>query len=250
MKPLNERVALITGANSGIGRGAAIALAGAGVKVVLTARRAEKLDAVVAEIEAAGGTAHAIAGDIKDEAFATDLVEQTVAKFGAIDILVNSAGTIQLGGFENADTEEWRSTFDLNVFSMLYTSIAAFPHMKAQGGGDIIQISSTGGRRPTAVFASYGASKHAVNGMSWSMREEFGKHGVRVCVIEPGATNSGMAEQVTNPDAAKMMEAHVNSPTAMGAEDIGAVILCVVGLPARANVQEIMIRPTADVAAI
>jgi NADP-dependent 3-hydroxy acid dehydrogenase YdfG len=188
------------------------------------------------------------AGDIRDEAFATRLVEQTVERFGSIDILVNAAGTIQAGGVENCDTEEWRQTMNLNLFAALYTSRAAIPFMKLAGGGDIIQISSTGGRRPTAHFASYGASKFALNGMSWGLREEVGGSGIRVCVVEPGATTSGIAEGMTDPKGREFMHQHVNKDGAMKAEDIAAVVLCIVSLPPRANVQEVLIRPTIDTA--
>jgi NADP-dependent 3-hydroxy acid dehydrogenase YdfG len=161
---------------------------------------------------------------------------------------VNSAGTIQAGGVENCDTEEWRRTMDLNFFASLYTSAAAFPHMKDQGGGDIIQISSTGGRRPTSHFGSYGASKFALNGMSWGLREEAGKVGIRVCVVEPGATTSEISETMSDPTGREFMREHIRKDGAMKPEDIAAMVLCVVSLPQRANVQELLIRPTIDTA--
>lgn len=247
MKPLPERAALVTGASSGIGAAIARSLASAGVSVAVTARRQERLDDLVAEIEAAGGRAIAIAGDISDEGFARSAVQQTVEQLGAVDILVNAAGTIQKGGFADCDTQEWRDTFALNLFAPLYTAVEALPHMAEAGGGDIIQISSTSARRPAAVFASYGASKHALNGMSWSLREEAGKLGVRVCVVEPGATRSEIAQQIRDPAMSQVMQSHVCGDDAMEAEDIAAMVLAIVSLPPRANVQELLIRPTADV---
>jgi NADP-dependent 3-hydroxy acid dehydrogenase YdfG len=248
MKPLSKRVALITGASSGIGEGAAIALAEAGVKVVLTARRAERLEALVRQIAEAGGEALALPGQVSDEAFARGIVAKTVEHFGSIDILINSAGTIQAGGVENCDTAEWRATMDLNFFASLYTSTAAFDYMKQQGAGDIIQISSTGGRRPTSHFGSYGASKFALNGMSWGLREEAGKVGIRVCVIEPGATTSEISEGMVDPASKDFMRQHIQKDGAMKAEDIAALIVCILSLPQRANVQELLIRPTIDTA--
>lgn len=246
LKPLPQRVAVITGASSGIGEATAIALASAGVKVVLTARRRERLEDLVSAIEQAGGQALALPGDISDEAFARSVIAQAVQRFGGIDILVNSAGVIQAGGVENCDTQEWRRTMDLNFFASLYTTTAAIPFMKAAGGGDIIQISSTGGRRPTAHFGSYGASKYALNGMSWGLRSEVGGAGIRVCVVEPGATTSEIAEGMTDPQGREFMRQHITKEGAMKAEDIAAVILCIVSLPQRANVQEVLIRPTID----
>jgi NADP-dependent 3-hydroxy acid dehydrogenase YdfG len=248
LKPLSQRVAVITGASSGIGEATALALAFAGVKVVVTARRSDRLDDLVRRIAESGGVAHSLPGDVIDEEFATGIIAQAVERFGGIDILVNSAGVIQAGGVENCDTEQWRRTMNLNFFASLYTSRAAIPFMKQAGGGDIVQISSTGGRRPTAHFASYGASKFALNGMSWGLREEVGMSGIRVCVIEPGATTSEIAEGMTDSQGQEFMRRHVTKEGAMKAEDIATVILCVVSLPERANVQEVLIRPTIDVA--
>lgn len=246
MKRISDRVALVTGASSGIGHEAAIALSDAGAKVVVTSRRAERLDELVWRIVERGGTAMAIPGDVREEGFAGELVAQTVRRFGGIDILINSAGTIQSGGVENCDTEQWRRTMDVNFFASLYTSAAVFPYMKAQGAGDIIQISSTGGRRPTSQFGSYGASKFALNGMSWGLREEAGKVGIRVCVIEPGATTSEISEGMVDPTSREFMREHIQKDGAMKAEDIAAMILSIVSLPQRANVQELLIRPTID----
>lgn len=248
MKPLPQRVALVTGSSSGIGEGIAIVLAEAGVKVVVTGRRQDRLDAIVERIAAAGGEAHAIAGDVKDESFARDLVTQTVARYGAIDILVNSAGTIQKGSYLDCDTQEWRDTMDLNLFASLYTSVEALRHMKDYGAGDIIQISSTSARRGAAIFGSYAASKHALNGMAFTLRQEAGEAGVRVCVIEPGATTSDMAAQMADPQAAAFMQAHTHKEDAMKPEDIGAMVVAICALPHRTNVQELLIRPTSDTA--
>jgi len=250
LKPLTQRVALVTGASSGIGEAIAVSLAQAGVKTVVAARRAERLAELVERIAASGGTAHAVPGDVTDENFATSLVDDTVRDHGSIDILVNSAGMIQAGGIQDSDTAQWRQTMDLNLFATLFTTRAAVPHMKAAGGGDIVQISSAGGRRATSRFASYGASKYALNGMSWSLREEVGQSGIRVCVIEPGATTSEISEGMTDPQARDFMQQHVNKDGAMKGEDIAAAVLCVVSLPHRANVQELLIRPTIDVAPI
>ncbi len=247
MKPLADRAALVTGASSGIGEAIARALAVAGVKVAISARRADRLEALAAEL--GEGNCLAIPGDICDEAFARAAVERTVEAFGSIDILVNSAGTIQHGGFADCDTGEWRETFALNLFAPLYTSVAALPHMQAAGGGDIVQLSSTSARRPVAVFPSYAASKAALNSMSFSLREEAGKAGVRVCVVEPGATNSEIASQIRDPGMAEAMHAHTTGPDAMDVEDIAAMVLAMLSLPPRANVQELLIRPTSDVTA-
>lgn len=247
MKPLSERVALVTGASSGIGTATALALSEAGVAVALTARRIELLDALADRIIQSGGKAQPVSGDISDEGFATGLVERVVEAFGSIDILVNSAGTIQSGLVEGCDFTEWRRTMDINFFASLYTTSAAFSHMKEQAAGDIIQISSTGGRRPTPTYGSYGPSKHALNAMSRAFRTEAGAHGVRVCMIEPGATTSGIYEGMTDPSGKQAMQDHIHKEGAMKPEDIAAMIVSIVSLPQRANVEELLIRPTIDI---
>lgn len=245
---LAGKVALVTGASSGIGEAAARCLARAGVAVGVSARRADRLEALVADIEAEGGRAVAISGDVADEKAAARMVADTVEAFERLDILVNAAGIINSGGVEGADLEAWRRVMDVNLFGTLYASRAAIPHLKAQGGGDIINISSTAGRRAAAIFGPYSASKFALNGMSEAMRQELGAAGIRVCIVEPGATATEVAGGIDNPDLRAAMESHVGAETAMSAEDIGDTVVFVASLPARANVSEILIRPTADTA--
>lgn len=244
--PLSERVALVTGASSGIGRATAIALAESGVRVAVTARRPDLLESLVAQIVSSGGVAIALPGDITDEKFARAAVYRTIESFGRLDILVNSAGTIQAGGVEDADAALWRQVMDVNFFATLYTCSAAIGPMRKQGGGDIINVSSTGGRRAASVFGPYGASKFALNGMTEGMRQEVGGYGIRVCVVEPGATSTGILEVVTDPEKREFMRKHIHNENAMMPRDVAAVILCTVSLPARANVSEILVRPTAD----
>jgi NAD(P)-dependent dehydrogenase (short-subunit alcohol dehydrogenase family) len=167
---LAGKAALVTGASSGIGEGAALALAHAGVSVAVCGRRKERLDALVARIGEAGGTALALPGDVAVEADASRSVEDTVAAFGRIDILVNSAGVNEAGGIETLPLEQWHRVIDINLMGTIYTCRAAFPHMKAQGAGDIINVSSTAGRRSGAKFAAYATSKFGVTGFSEAER--------------------------------------------------------------------------------
>jgi NADP-dependent 3-hydroxy acid dehydrogenase YdfG len=241
-------VALITGASSGIGEGAALALAEAGATVALSARRAERLQSLAERIEAAGGKAITIAGDVADEAVATRVVEDTVARLGRLDILVNSAGVTAPGGVENADTAFWRHVLDINLLATLYTCKAAIAPMKAQGFGDIINISSTAGRRATGAFGPYCASKFGLTALTEGLRQEVGGYGIRVCIVEPGATATEVAESIADPKLRDAMRHHVSKDGAMKPEDIAEAIVFVCSLPSRANVSEILIRPTIDVA--
>jgi NADP-dependent 3-hydroxy acid dehydrogenase YdfG len=241
-------VALVTGASSGIGEGAALALAAAGATVAVAARRADRLESLVRRIESAGGKALALPGDVVDEAVARSIVEQTVKKFGRLDILVNSAGIIQAGGVENANTDEWRRVLEVNLLATLYTCTAAIAPMRAQGGGDIINISSTAGRRAAAPFGPYSTSKFGLTGMTEGLRQEVGKYGIRVCIIEPGATATEVADSISDPNVRKAMQAHVSKEGAMQPEDVADAIVFVLSLPRRANVSQLLIRPTIDVA--
>lgn len=245
---LAERVALVTGASSGIGEGAALALAAAGATVAVAARRADRLESLVKRIQSTGGKALPLPGNVVDEFVAKGIVEQTVTCFGRLDILVNSAGIIQAGGVENAKLDEWRRVLEVNLLATLYTCTAAISPMREQGGGDIINISSTAGRRAAAPFGPYSTSKFGLTGMTEGLRQEVGRYGIRVCIIEPGATTTEVADSISDDSYRKAMQAHVSKEGAMKPEDVADAIVFVASLPRRANVSQLLIRPTIDVA--
>jgi NADP-dependent 3-hydroxy acid dehydrogenase YdfG len=247
---LAGKIALVTGASSGIGAAAAAALAAAGATVAMVARRADRLDTLVRQIEDGGGNALALPGDVTDEKVADGVVTETLRRFGRLDILVNSAGIIDAGGVENAVTEQYRRVLDINLMASLYTSRAVIGPMRAQGGGDIINISSIAGRRAAAPFNAYSASKFALTAMTEAMRQEVARHGIRVCIIEPGATTTEVSAGVSDPTSRKFIAAHVSKEGAMKPEDVAAAIVFVAALPPRANVSELLIRPTIDAAPV
>ena len=245
---LGGKVALITGGASGIGEAAALALAQAGVKVAISGRRKARLDDLVARIIAAGVTALALPSDVSVEADATKAVEDTVAAFGRIDILINSAGVNEAGGIETLTIEQWHRVIDINLMGTIYTCKAAFPHMKGQGGGDIVNISSTAGRRSGWQFASYATSKFGVTGFTEALRQEGGVAGIRVAIIEPGATATEISESISDLKWRAAIQQHTHNETAMESSDIADAIMLVLQLPRRANVTRILIQPTTDVA--
>lgn len=247
---LSGRVALVTGASSGIGEATALALAAAGATVAVSARRASRLHDLVARIEATGGTALALPGDVAVETDAKHAVEDTFAGFGRLDILVNSAGVIQSGGVESLSTDEWRRVIDINLLGTLYTCKAAIGVMKPQGSGDIVNISSTAGRRAAGIFGPYSTSKFGLTGFTEGLRQEVGGAGIRVSIVEPGATQTEVADGITDPTMRAAMTQHVAKDTAMQPSDIAEAIVFIVSLPARANVSQILIRPTSDTAAM
>lgn len=246
---LAGKVALVTGASSGIGEAAALCLAETGAMVALCARRVDRLSGLVAQIEAVGGKALAIPGDMTLEEDARGAVEKTVAAFGRIDILINSAGIMEAGGIENCDTAIYRRVIDINLMGTVYTSAAAVPHMLAQGGGDIITISSLAGRKGGPMTSAYSASKHAVNMMTDGMRQELGGKNIRVTTLMPGATETEVADSISDPQWRTAIKAHVSKDGAVKPRDIGEAIVFILAMPRRTNISEISIRPTIDTSA-
>jgi NADP-dependent 3-hydroxy acid dehydrogenase YdfG len=248
-KTLSGKVALVTGASSGIGAATALELAKAGAIVALSARRADRLAGLVAEIEGLGGRALALAGDMAVEAEAVKAVEDTVAQFGRIDILINSAGVMQAGGIEGANLAEFRRVYEINVFGTLYTCAAAVPHMLKQGVGDIVNITSLAGRKGGPETNAYSGSKHAANSMTDAMRQELGGKNIRVSILMPGATTTEVGDSISNPNWRKAIQAHVAKDGAVKPEEIGQTIVFMLSLPRNAHISEIAVRPTIDTTA-
>ena len=247
---LAGKVALVTGASSGIGEGTALALAEAGAAVAVSGRRKDRLDDLVRRIQANGGKGLALPGDVAVEAEASKSVADTVAHLGRIDILVNSAGVNEAGGIETLSLELWRRVIEINLMGTIYTSRSAFPHMKSQGSGHIVNISSTAGRRSGWQYASYSTSKFGVTGFTEALRQEGGQVGIRVAIVEPGATATEIASSISDPKAREAIYQHTHKEGAMETSDIVEAIMLIVTLPARANVTRILIQPTIDVAAM
>ena len=248
-QPLAGKVALVTGASSGIGAATGIALAAAGATVALSARRKDRLDELVEQIEAAGGKALALPGDMTVEAEAIAAVEDTVKALGRIDILINSAGIMQAGGIEGADLDEYRKVVDINLMATVYTCKAAIPHMLAGGVGDIINISSLAGRKGGPETNAYSASKHAVNAMTNGMRQELGDRNIRVSFLMPGATETEVASGISNPAWREAIQKHVTKDGAVKASEIADTLVFMLSMPRHVNISEISVRPTIDTTA-
>jgi NADP-dependent 3-hydroxy acid dehydrogenase YdfG len=243
---LSGKTALVTGASSGIGRSTAVALAEAGARVTLVARRAERLKDLAATIEAAGGQALVHAADVTKEDEAAGAVEDSVGQFGGLDILVNAAGMTQTGKVENGILDDWRYVFELNFWASMYTSRAAIPALK-EGGGDIVNISSTAGRHTVgASFGPYASSKHALTAFNESLRAEVTLAGIRVSIIEPGATSTEIHEHIKDDRVRESTRAHIEKDGAMRPEDVARAIVFVVSLPPRVNISQMVIRPSVD----
>jgi clavulanate-9-aldehyde reductase len=239
---LAGRVALVTGASSGIGSAVAVALARAGAQVAVAARRRSRLDALLAQIETEGGKALAVDLDVTDEGQCQDAVTRCVAQFGSLDLLVNNAGVMLLGPIEGADTSDWRRMIDTNVLGVMYLTRAALPHVLA-ARGTVVQISSVDGRTAGPLTGGYNASKWAVNAFSESLRQEVTTRGVRVVVIEPGATATDLATHITHEPTKQAVAEFSRSLRPLQPEDVAAATLYAVSQPAHVAVNEVLIRP-------
>jgi NAD(P)-dependent dehydrogenase (short-subunit alcohol dehydrogenase family) len=190
-----NKVALVTGGTSGIGKTTAIAFAKAGAKVVLSGRREEEGKAVVAEITKAGGTARFVRADVAVEADVKNLVDQTVAAFGRLDIAFNNAGVEWMKPLTEASEADYRRVFDINVWGVFASLKYEIPAMLKTGGGAIVNTSSVAGHIGLAGASIYIASKHAVEGITKTAALEFGKQGIRVNAVAPAVIETDMVDR-------------------------------------------------------
>jgi NADP-dependent 3-hydroxy acid dehydrogenase YdfG len=243
-RPLSGRVALVTGASSGIGEATAVALAEAGAAVAVGARRRDRLDGLAARLTDAGAKVAALDLDVTDEASCRDAVARTGSELGGLDVLVNNAGVMLLGTIVGADTEDWRRMLDTNVLGLMYMTHAAIDGMVDQGSGDVVNISSTAGRTARAGVGVYNASKWAVNAFSESLRQEVTGRGVRVSLVEPGAVETELRLHITQPEAKADAERHIGGMRSLQPEDVARAIVYVVTQPPHVAVNEVLVRPT------
>jgi NADP-dependent 3-hydroxy acid dehydrogenase YdfG len=243
-RKLDGKVAVVTGASSGIGEATAIALAAEGAQLVITARREERLTDVAARIRERGGQCLPLRLDVTDEAQVKQMAARAEAEFGKVDILVNNAGVMLLGPIGGADTEDCRRMVNTNVLGLMYCTHALLPLLERQKSGHIVNISSVAGRTARAGAAVYNATKWAVGAFSEALRQEVYRNGVRVTIIEPGAVTTELLDHITVPKVKADMQAWVGSLTALRSEDIANAIVYAVTQPQHVNVNEILIRPT------
>ncbi|MCF3641378.1 SDR family oxidoreductase [Rhizobium sp. TRM95111] len=213
MKDLRDKTAIITGASSGIGRAAALLFARHGARLVLAARGADRLDALVREIREGGGTALAIAGDVADEALHRGLVEAATSTFGGLDIAFNNAGiTGPVGPLPALAAADWQTVLDVNLTSAFLAAKYQLPALEARGGGSLVFTSTFVGY--TAGFpglAAYAASKSGLVGLVQVLACEYGPKGIRVNALLPGATDTPMGREVASTPEARAFVAGLNA---------------------------------------
>jgi len=243
-QPLAGKVALVTGASSGIGEATAIALADAGAAVAIGARRRDRLDALAGKLRDGGARVLQLDLDVTDEQACTAAVARTREELGSLDVLVNNAGVMLLGTIVGADTEDWRRMVQTNVMGVMYMTHAAIEGMVEQGSGDVVNMSSVAGRVARSGAGVYNASKWAVNAFSESLRQEVTGRGVRIGLVEPGAVATELTDHITQPEAKAASVEMYTSMRALQAEDIARAVLYLVTQPAHVAVNEVLIRPT------
>ncbi|MER5356910.1 SDR family NAD(P)-dependent oxidoreductase [Streptomyces sp. NPDC002785] len=240
---LQGKVALVTGASSGIGEATARMLAAEGAAVAIAARRVGRLHALRDELAAAGAEVHVLDLDVTDEQAVHAAVAATVGTFGGLDILVNNAGVMLLGPVEGADTSDWTRMIDTNVLGLMYLTHAALPHL-LRSRGTVVQISSVAGRVAMRGAAAYNAGKFAVNAFSEALRQEVTERGVRVVVIEPGTVGTELREHITHAPSKAAIEERVAKIRQLQSTDIAEAVRYAVTAPPHVTVGEILIRPT------
>ncbi|PDV90344.1 oxidoreductase [Rhizobium sp. H4] len=242
---IDGKVALVTGASSGIGAATALKLAKAGAKIGLAARRLDRLSALQQQIAANGGQAVALEMDVVDQASVTAGAENLAEAFGSIDILFNNAGLMPISDLEALKTDEWHRMVDVNIKGLLNTTAAVLPMMIRQKGGHIVNTSSIAGRKVFPGLAVYCATKHAVTAISEGMRLELSKkHNIRVTCIQPGAVESELFEHISDGNYRGQMEALKEQMEFLKAGDIAETVLFALQAPARMDIAELFVMPT------
>ena len=242
MPGIRNKVVVITGASSGIGEATARHLAREGARVVLGARRVDRLTALTEAIVAAGGTAFAHPVDVTDRAAVQALVDAAVSTWGRVDVIVNNAGVMPLSALAALKVDEWDRMVAVNIGGVLNGIAAGLPVMKRQGAGQFVNVASIGAHTVYPTAAIYCATKFAVRAISDGLRMEELGGDIRVTVISPGTTASELADSITDPAAADGMKSFREQ--VIPAEAIARAIAYAIAQPQEVDVSEIVVRPT------
>jgi NADP-dependent 3-hydroxy acid dehydrogenase YdfG len=237
------KVVVITGASSGLGEAAARALAEGGARVVLAARRRERLEALVTALRGRGHSALPVVTDVTDRAQMQQLVDAAVQAHGRIDVMLSNAGLMPLSPLERRNVEEWDRMIDVNIKGVLYGIAAALPYMQKARSGHFINVSSVAGHVVMPGSAVYSATKFAVRALSEGLRQEVKPYNIRTTVISPGAVATELPESISDPQTASQMKKFY-AEAAIPAASFAQAVLYAVGQPEDVDINEILFRPT------
>lgn len=239
---VQNKVVAITGASSGIGAATARHLAAKGAKVMLGARRVDRLNDQVEAIHTAGGEAQAIALDVTDRSSMQNFVDATVDSFGRLDVLIGNAGLMPLSFMDEGKVDEWERMVDVNIKGVLFGIASALPVFRSQKSGHFVHLTSIADRIITPAAAVYSATKFAVRALSDGLRQEVGPD-IRVTIIAPGTTESELTDTISNP-VFKQNLMDRSWQDVMPAEVIADAIAYAISRPKGIGVNELVVRPT------
>jgi NADP-dependent 3-hydroxy acid dehydrogenase YdfG len=244
--PLQDRIAVVTGASSGIGEATALRLAENGSKVIVGARRADRLKSLVRRAGESGGRMHALELDVTSDASVRSAVDYVGREHGRLDILVNNAGVMLLGRAVEASVDEWRAMIEVNLLGLMNMTHKMLSLIVRSQVGHVVNIASLAGRIANPSASGYAASKFGVVGFSESPRRELVDQRIRVTVIEPGAAATELPDHTTDESARAAQLARRGQFELLEADDIARAVVHAVTQPPRVSVNEIVIRPTAQ----
>jgi NADP-dependent 3-hydroxy acid dehydrogenase YdfG len=245
---LTDRVAVVTGASSGIGAATAQRLAASGAKVAVLARRADRLETLAKEINQAGGTALALPVDVTDPEALRTAASQVAAELGTTNLLFNNAGVMLPAPVDELPVEQWQRQIDLNVTGLMNAIGAFVPQLvaaaAATGVADLVNTSSIAAQNIFPNFAVYSGTKAYVTHLSRTLRAELGAKNVRVAAIEPGIVGTELQDHVTDTGVLTWLEGTRQDITWLNPEDVAEAVTFLVSQPAHVNLQQVTIMPT------
>lgn len=239
---LQGKVAIITGASSGIGEAIALQLAEQGVQVVLSARRVERLENLARKIEEKSN-AFVVQADVTKKEEVENVVKKAQEAFGRIDFLINNAGVMYRSFLKNDHVEEWEKMIDVNIKGVLYGIHAVLPKLIEQGSGHIVNVSSVAGHEISRSNVVYGATKYAVRGLSMGLEKELAKTGVRVTNVSPGMVETELSGHTTDEEVLEISRNHQSTVNPLEPGDIARAVSFALSQPENVNVNEVTVRP-------